>query len=178
MKRDQGKTKEQLTNEVEEMRQRITELERLETERRQVEETLRKSEEKYRTLVEDALIGIINMDIKGKITYVNKTVLQGTGYSLEDLVGKNAFSSGLIHSGSLKLLRKRLKEKLMGEPPNPIEIQFKCKDGKWIWLKIAGKALWKHGMPVGVQIIGENITEHKQAEEAFKTSEQIYRDII
>ena len=173
-----GKTKKQLVEELRTLRLSLAEVEKLETERRQVEKALRESEEKYRTLVEDALIGIVNVDIKGKITYVNKAILQGTGYSLEDLLGKNAFSSGLIHSGSLKLLRKRLKEKLMGEPPSPVEIQFKCKDGKWIWLQIAGKALWKHGMPVGVQIIGENITERKRAEEAVRESEEKYRSLV
>jgi PAS domain S-box-containing protein/putative nucleotidyltransferase with HDIG domain len=147
------------------------------TERKQAEEALRESENKYRTLMEEAPIGICQVDIKGKITYVNKTILQGTGYSSEELVGKNAFRLGLIPPETLKLLGRRMKEKLMGKPPSPLEIQFKRKDGKWIWLEIRGKLLSKHGVPVGVQIIGEDITERKRAEEALRTSHAEFQDL-
>ena len=129
---------------------------------------LRESEEKYRTLVEEAPVAICNVDIKGKITYVNKTILQGTGYSREELVGKNGFRLGLIPHETLKLLRRRLKEKLMGKSPSPLEIQFKRKDGEWMWLEIRGRLISEHGVPVGVQIIGEDITERKRAEEALR----------
>lgn len=64
------------------------------TERKRAEEALIESEEKYRTLVEDALIGIMNMDLTGKITYVNNTIILNTGYSREELIGKNVF--GLV----------------------------------------------------------------------------------
>ena len=138
---------------------------------------LRESEEKYRTLVEEAPVAICNVDIKGKITYVNKTILQGTGYSREELVGKNGFRLGLIPHETLKLLRRRLKEKLMGKPPSPLEIQFKRKDGEWMWLEIRGRLISEHGVPVGVQIIGEDITERKRAEEALRESEQRFRDV-
>jgi len=59
-------------------------------------------------------------------------------------------------------LRKRMIEKLMGKPPSPLEIQFKRKDGTWMWLELIGRALWEHGVPVGVQIVGEDITERKK----------------
>ena len=148
------------------------------TERRQAEEALRESENKYRTLMEEAPIGICHVDIKGKITYVNNTILQGTGYSSEELIGKNAFRLGLIPHETLKLLGRRMKEKLMGKPPSPLEIQFKRKDGKWIWLEIRGRLLSQHGVPVGVQIIGEDITERKRTEEALKDSEGRYRGLF
>ncbi|MCK4599865.1 PAS domain S-box protein [Candidatus Bipolaricaulota bacterium] len=148
------------------------------TERKQVEEALRESEKKYRTLMEEAPIGICHVDIKGKITYVNKTILQGTGYSSEELIGKNAFRLGLIPHETLKLLGGRMKEKLMGKPPSPLEIQFKRKDGKWIWLEIRGRLLSKHGVPVGIQIIGEDITERKRTEKALKDSEERYRGLF
>ena len=128
--------------------------------------------------MEEAPIGICHVDIKGKITYVNKTILQGTGYSSEELIGKNAFRLGLIPHETLKLLGRRMKEKLMGKPPSPLEIQFKRKDGKWIWLEIRGRLLSKHGVPVGIQIIGEDITERKRTEEAFKDSEERYRGLF
>ena len=55
-------------------------------------------------MIEEIPAGVINVDTKGKITYVNKTILQTTGYSREELVGKNAFRLGLIPPETLKLL--------------------------------------------------------------------------
>ncbi len=167
---DINKTKEQLINELTGLRQRIAELEASEAEYKRVEETLQASEEKYRTLVEEALIGIMNVDVKGSITYVNRTILQGTGYLREELVGKNVFRLGLVSRENIGVLRRRMKEKLLGKPPGLMQIQFRCKNGEWMWLQIRGRALWEHGRPVGVQIIGENITERNQAEEALRLS--------
>ncbi len=147
------------------------------TERKQAEEALLESEEKYRTLVEDALIGIINVDLSGKITYVNNTIIHDTGYSREELIGKNAFRLGLFTSEMIKVLRKRMKEKLTGQPPGLLQLQFKCKDGRWIWLQIRGKVIRKHNIPVGIQIIGEEITERKLAEELIRTQVEVAKNM-
>jgi PAS domain S-box-containing protein len=149
-----------------------------ETERKLMQEALQESEEKYRMLVEDALIGIMNVDITGKITYVNKTILEATGYSWDEIVGKNAFSLGLVSSEMVKTLKKKLKEKLLGQPPGLMEIQYKRKDGKWIWLQIRGRVRWKGPVPVGIQIIGDDITKRKQAEEMLQASRESFHNIV
>ncbi len=170
--KDSPKTKKQLIEELQEARQRLDALEAPEAERQQAEEALRESEEKYRTLVDNSIIGIVNVDLSGKITYVNKTILQSTGYSRDELVGKNGFSIGLIPPDTIKVLRKRMKEKLLGQPPGRLEIQFKRKDGVWIWLQLRGSLLRIRNIPVGIQIVGEDITEYKRAEEALRESEE------
>ncbi|MBN1176688.1 MAG: PAS domain S-box protein [Dehalococcoidales bacterium] len=145
------------------------------TERKRIEETLRESEQKYKTLVEETAFGILNADLTGKITYVNNAILQTTGYSWEELVGKNAFRLGLIPGETLKLLKNKMKEKLLGQPPGRMEMQFKRKDGKWIWLQIRGSLLRVLNIPVGFHCTGEDITEQKRAEEALKDSEEKFR---
>jgi len=171
--KDSQKTRKQLIEELQETRQRLAALKASEAKHKQAEEALKASEEKYRTLVEEAIIGIMNVDITGKITYVNKTILQTTGYSWDELVGKNAFRLGLVSGETIKVLRKRMKEKLTGQPPGLMEIQYKCKDGEWIWLQIRGSLLRIHNIPVGIQIIGEDITERKQAEKQAREAEHL-----
>ena len=133
---------------------------------------LKKSVERLQALMDEIPTGVMNVDIKGKITYVNKTILQATGYSREELIGKNGLRLGLFPPETLKLLGKRMKGKLMGKPPSPLEIQFKRKDGEWMWIEISGRTLWEHGVPVGVQIVGRDSTDRKQAEEKLKSSEE------
>jgi len=134
------------------------------------EEELKRSVERLQALIDEAPITVVNVDIKGKITYVNKDMLQRTGYSREELVGKNGFRLGLFPHETMKLLGRRMQEKLMGKAPSPLEMQFKRKDGEWMWVEIRGKALWEHGAPVGVQIMAQDITERKRMEEALAKS--------
>ena len=89
MSPDEGKAKEQLINELVQMRQRIAELEAAETERKQAEETLRESEEKYRRLFELCPIGITTLDMKGVVTSCNPAVFRAGGYSEDEIVGKH-----------------------------------------------------------------------------------------
>ncbi|GAH51058.1 unnamed protein product, partial [marine sediment metagenome] len=71
MRKDEGKTKEQLLNELEEMRQRIKELKASEVERKRVEERLRESEVKFRTVVESIRDVVFQLSPLGIILYVN-----------------------------------------------------------------------------------------------------------
>jgi len=138
------------------------------TERKQAE-ALKQSVDGLEALIGEAPIGICNTDLKGKITYVNRRFEEVSGYSREEVVGKNGFKLGVLPGETLKLLAKRMRDKLMGRPPSVLEIQFKCKDGHWIWVAIEGKLLREQGIPVGFQIISRDITDCKEAEELYRT---------
>ena len=140
--------------------------------RKKTEEMLRESEERFRTLMEEAPIGICNTDLKGKITYVNKRFEEATGYSREEIVGKDGFKFGIMSDETLTLLAKRIKERLMGKPSLLLEGQFKRKDGEWIWAEVEGRLIKKLGVPVGFQLIARDITDRKIAKQESKRYEE------
>lgn len=142
------------------------------TERKKTEKMLTKSGEEYKALMDDAPIAIFNVNLKGKITYVNKRFEQDTGYSREEIVDKNAFKLNLVSDETLKFLKKRMKALLMGKPARSVEVQFRRKDGRWIWVNMESRILKKLGVPVGFQITGRDITERKHAEETLRKSEE------
>ena len=142
------------------------------TERKKAEKMLTKSGEKYRTLMAEAPIAIFNVNPNGKITYVNKRFEQDTGYSREEIVGENAFKLNLVSDETLKFLAKRMKDLLMGKPARCVEVQFRCKDGRWIWADMESRIIKKLGVLVGFQITGRDITERKHAEETLRKSEE------
>jgi len=142
------------------------------TELKKTEKTLQKSEERFRTLMEEAPIGICNTDLRGKITYVNKRFEEAIGYSREEIVGKDGFKLGIMSDETLKLLAKRMKGRLMGKPSRLLEGRFKRKDGEWIWAEIEGRLIKKFGVPVGFQLTSRDITERKIAEEERKHFEE------
>ena len=142
------------------------------TERKNTEEKLTKSEERYKTLIEEAPICICNTDLKGKITYVNRRFEEVTGYSRKEIVGKGGLK--FVSDETLKLLTKRMKERLMGKPSRLQQGKFKHKDGKWIWAEIEGKIIKKFGIPVGFQLIARDITERKRVQkELTETLEKL-----
>ena len=139
---------------------------------KKAEKALQKSEERFRTLMEEAPISIFNTDLKGKITYVNKRFEESIGYSREEIVGKDSFKLGIMSDETLKLLAKRMKERLMGKISRLLEGRFKRKDGEWIWAEVEGRLIKKFGVPVGFQLTARDITDRKIAEKERKHYEE------
>jgi two-component system NtrC family sensor kinase len=148
------------------------------TERKQAEEARREAEEETRTLLEEAPVGIIHTDLKGKITYVNQRFESESGYSRREVIGKGVFQLDWFPAGTLKFLAERMVARLGGSLAKHWETQFKCKDGGWIWIELEGRILARSEVPVGFQVIATNVTERKQAEEALRQSEEKYRTIL
>ena len=91
------KTKEQLINELKEMRQRITELETQEAERKQLEKALQEIEKKYHSLFDNMLNGFAyckilvdenNQPIDFVYLEINDAFESLTGLKRENIVGK------------------------------------------------------------------------------------------
>jgi len=57
---------------------------------------LKQSVKRLQALMDEAPIGICNTDLKGKITYVNRRFEEVSGYSREEVVGKNGLKLGIL----------------------------------------------------------------------------------
>ncbi|MCK4329397.1 PAS domain S-box protein [candidate division WOR-3 bacterium] len=166
--KDKHKTKVKLTKESDALHQCIAKLETLEVKCKKAEDALCKLEEKYGCLIEETSIGLCNVDIKGKVTYVNKRFEEVSGYPREEIVGKSGFKLGMFPRESLDIFAKRIKERLMGKTARRMETPFKCKNGRWIWVEIEVKIIKERGIPVGFQLTSREITKRKRAEEALQ----------
>lgn len=142
------------------------------TERRKAEEELRKSKERYRALLEDTPIGISNIDIRGNLTYVNKEFEEITGYSRDEVLGKNwlnfARKQGVMSGENLKLAAKLIGRSLMGKPSTVMKFLFKRKDGGLRWVEADARLIRKHRVPIGLQGIMKDVTELKKSEKSLK----------
>jgi PAS domain S-box-containing protein len=171
--KDTDKTKDQLIQEIARMQKKIADLEEIKVEGKRAKEELKESEKKYRDLVEETPIGIANISITGKIIYINKRLEKISGYSREEVLGKNVFKLGIFPDEMLNFLKERLKVRLRGgSTQQRREIRFKYKNGKWIWIEITAKLIKKWGIPTSFRITVQDITERKKAEEELKNSEE------
>lgn len=60
------------------------------TERKLPEQALRLKEEKYRTIIANINLGLIEVDIKERIVFSNQSFCEMSGYTFEELEGRTA----------------------------------------------------------------------------------------
>jgi len=161
-----GKTKEQLLNELAELRQRVAELEASEAERRRVEEALRESEERYRHIFEHSPIGIGISSLDGKVVTANKAMQAITGYSAEEL-SKISLADTYVNVEDRKALFEAV-GRYGGVLDFPVRL--KRKDGTPYDALLSISRINLRGKDF-YHTIEQDITERKRAEEALRHSE-------
>jgi two-component system cell cycle sensor histidine kinase/response regulator CckA len=175
MLKDEDKTKEQLIEELAEMRQRLVDLEASEAQRKRAEEALRESEEKYRLLVENATVTIIvAQDVM--LEFFNPKAMEITGYSREELASR-PFTE-LIHPADLEVTVRYYLRFLQGEETPPIHaFRIIDKEGSIKWLESNAVLITWEGRPATLNFISD-ITERKRAEEALAQERNLLRTLM
>jgi PAS domain S-box-containing protein len=129
------------------------------TERKQVEQELLESRLRYRTLFENAPVGIGLATLDGHILAGNQAMYQMAGYSEADM-GNLHVSDIYANPKDRKLLLRRL---LRGEPVREFEARMKRKDGTPYDAGLTINRITVDGRDVILTII-RDITAHKEGE--------------
>jgi len=104
------------------------------SERKRSERKIKQSEQKYRTLIDTMREGIIVLNSKDEIVYVNERVLELLGHVQGELIGKTIdkllFSKEMDEESHITI-QKRIKTK-----PEQYELQLrrKSRDSLWVWV--------------------------------------------
>jgi PAS domain S-box-containing protein len=140
------------------------------------QEALRESEERYRSIVETANEGIWTIDTQSRITFVNRRLAEMLGYPADEMLGKSLLQFLPEAAGAQTVLRVgRSREGISEEN----EVGFVRKDGSELWALLKTSPIRDiHARYVGTLAMMTDRTRHKQAEEALRTSEEQYRQIV
>jgi PAS domain S-box-containing protein len=136
------------------------------TERKLAEEALRHAEQKYRELFENAQDATYVHDLKGTYTSINLAAEKLTGYSRQEILGKD-FSS-FVAPEYVEQVRENLCRKLREQGETTYEVEVITKNGQRVPVEVSSRLIYKEGVPVGVQGTARNIAERKRAEEALR----------
>jgi PAS domain S-box-containing protein len=145
------------------------------TERKRAEEALLDSEKKYSTLVERGNDGIVIIQ-DGSIKYANTKMVDISGFSVEEIIGKRFVDFLSPEYG--KLVTDRYRRRMAGEHVlSRYEIEILARDGTSIPLEINASSIEYEGKPADMAII-RDITERKKAEEALRESEEFSSSLL
>ena len=133
-------------------------------ERKQAEVALRESEQRFRELAELMPETIFEMDLEGKLTFVNRNAYNYFGYTPADL--KQGISSfDMIIPADRDLAKQNILRILNGERTGINEYTALRKNGTTFPVMIHSAPIFKQGKPVGLRGFIIDITDRKKAEE-------------
>jgi PAS domain S-box-containing protein len=155
--------------------QRTSELkkanEHLESEARQrqlAQEALLGSEARYRELVENANSIVLEMDMEGNLTFINRYGQEFFGYEASEILGRSVVGTMVPEKGSSgEDLRTFINDVLMNpQKYGSSENENIRKNGERVWVAWTNKAIHdpERGQP-GILCIGIDRTEQKRAQE-------------
>jgi PAS domain S-box-containing protein len=145
------------------------------TEHKQAEEALRQSDEKYAALVEKGNDGIIIIQ-DGVLKFVNSKMLEVTGFSMNETLGR-AFLD-FVSPESRGLVADRYSRRIAGESVSDrYEIEILSRDGEKIPVEISASIIEYEGRPADMAII-RDISERRKAEEALKLQKAYFQQLF
>jgi diguanylate cyclase (GGDEF)-like protein/PAS domain S-box-containing protein len=138
----------------------------LREERDQTEKKLRHSEARYRALVGNLTYGMCRCSIEGNFLDVNQALVTMLGYSSrEELLAVNLAGDILCDPSK--------RAQLLGHPseqdgPEPLEIEWKRKDGTALKVRLSGREVRNGGEMDSYEIIVDDVTQQRKLEDHLR----------
>lgn len=146
------------------------------TERQRIESTLQETESYLVTLLDSATQFIYLLDVDGRIQSVNRYLLEQSGYTREEMLGRPiqeffSSSSQLTCTREFPVLRERGR--------NRADIEFVCKDGRVRQMDCLGTAIRdRNGDTLSFLIIQNDVTEQLRSSAALENVERFLDSIV
>jgi PAS domain S-box-containing protein len=142
----------------------------------EVGKEIRESENRYRLLADNVMDVIWSTDKDLYLTYISPSITQLTGYTVEEMLGKNLKDQldddtlpAALRAFNRESTSDTMDKDKTGSSPS-YEIQLTKKDGTKIWAEIRLTAIRDDsGETIGYVGVARDIGERRQAEQLYRT---------
>ncbi len=146
------------------------------TERKQAERILEESERRFREMLQGVGLAGVMLDQAGRVTFINDFLLRATSWSREETLGRDWVGT-FVPPEIREKVRSVLDQLNHGGALAPsYENEILTRDGERRLIHWSNAVLAdSSGRAVGTASIGEDVTERRRIEEAWRSSEHRYR---
>lgn len=141
-------------------------------------------EHKYKNIIENMKLGLLEVDKDDNILQVNKVFCRQTGHKPEELIGKKANAVLLTKKEQQKLLDKQNKRRQKGLS-DTYELEVRHKSGKTVWMLVSATPLYNlkneiigsigiHYDISAMKLLQNDLRSAKEIAEKSKLSEQLF----
>ncbi len=148
------------------------------TESKQAEQALAKSENQFRSIFENSAMGVILLDLEGRLVRCNPAFCAMIGYPEPELTAMRF--KDFTHPEDIPKSLREFKELLAGEREYyQFEKRYITSKGDSIWTRLTVSRIGTAaGLSDFVLAMVEDVTDHRKAEQALLQSEERYRTIF
>jgi PAS domain S-box-containing protein/putative nucleotidyltransferase with HDIG domain len=148
------------------------------TDKKYAEELLTDKEEKYRLLFKSSPVGIILLNTRGFITAINDIVLDYTGFSKQDILGRHFTKLKKLSIKDMPRFIEYFSRLLAGKALKPQLISWKNLDGVSFIGEARTSLIRKNRKITGIQVILTDITKRIKTEQELRDSEEFNKSIL
>lgn len=147
------------------------------TDLKHTEKSLRESEQRFRALIEQAAVGVAEIDVAtGCFLTVNRRLCEMVGMTERELLATTFQAITHPEDASLHEEKSALLQ-AGGIGHYDLEKRYIRKDGESVWVNLTVSPLWKPGASPGhTMVVVEDITQRKRMEEEMR--EMSLRDLL
>jgi two-component system cell cycle sensor histidine kinase/response regulator CckA len=148
------------------------------TDRKRAEEALRESEGRFRSIFDNAAVGVALVDTDGYVLDTNEADCRFLGYSHKELVGMHF--TAFTYPEDLNLDRDLFDSLIEGKRDSyMIDKRYVRKDGQIVWGRLNVSLIRDNdGRPQYTVVVVEDITEQMRTQDALKRSEATLKSIF
>jgi len=129
-------------------------------------ESLQESRQRFKTFSDSLPQVVCELDLNGRLLYVNDVALEMFGYKKEEINNFNVFEH--VVPEDKDKLNNNLKRIILGEEVKEAEYNVVKKNGEIFPVVIYGNVNLKNGVPIGFRAILIDISERKKNEETIR----------
>jgi PAS domain S-box-containing protein len=143
------------------------------SERRKNEDAMREMERKYRSLFDEAFVGLFELAPNGNVLQVNPAMAELLGYAAPEEVPADMTEPLWTRAVSPERSAELTARIKVAGYIRSFEIEVFRNDGSRIWISTSARAKWQNGSLIGYAGMFEDITERKQLREQLLQAQKL-----